>query len=192
MKPVEVGKLLKKNYTQRDAIHIAVLPVTAGEHLKPGQRVALIGDSGLVGARTGDNIHGVVDPFLQNGVKPGDRFFMFLLPNTITSLYHHWAHPVIDKRLEEAHVKKTADILMGVTDSHKWMMDFAARNLLSMEEVVDAASEYIRDGEYFIHPRDGGLLDGVTIPDEFWDHYDVINGTKTPEESRGHFFSCSC
>lgn len=42
MKPVEVGKLLGESDRERDAIHIAVLCVQAGETLLPGHSIALV------------------------------------------------------------------------------------------------------------------------------------------------------
>jgi hypothetical protein len=70
---------------KRDAIHIAVAPVTASVKLYPGERVGV----------DGKNLPhvGIVDPFLNGPVLPGQKFWLFLFPNTVTSLRHEWTHP---------------------------------------------------------------------------------------------------
>ena len=88
-----LGQLIDNGDRRRDAIHIAVAPVTAAERLAPGQHVGLVreGDVELVGAC--DHTIGVVDPSLAGEVEPGQRFWLFLYPGTITGLRHVWTHP---------------------------------------------------------------------------------------------------
>lgn len=92
----------------RDAIHLAVEPVEAGELLDPGQRVYL--RDGKAFKTTWDGLGneiqhppGIVDPFLQIQVQPGERFWLVLNPRTITSLRHVWSHPLFP---EESSVDK--------------------------------------------------------------------------------------
>lgn len=88
----QLGKLIEDGDRRRDAIHIAVAPVTAAEKLRPGQPVGLVGDDReMVG--TCNNTLGIVDPFLVADVDEGQRFWLFLYPNTITGLRHVWTHP---------------------------------------------------------------------------------------------------
>jgi hypothetical protein len=89
----QLGKLIVDGDRRRDAIHIAVAPVTAAVRLAPGQHVGLVqkGNLDLVGP-CDDNI-GVVDPFLVEDIEPGQRFWLFLYPGTITGLRHVWTHP---------------------------------------------------------------------------------------------------
>jgi hypothetical protein len=88
-----LGHLITNSDRRRDAIHIAVAPVTAAERLTPGQHVGFVqaGDTELVGPA--ENLIGIVDPFLREEVQPGQRFWLFLYPNTVTSLRHVWTHP---------------------------------------------------------------------------------------------------
>jgi hypothetical protein len=76
---------------RRDAVHIAVAPVVAWHDLQPGSRVALR-DDGAAYYNYAFPI-GIVDPFLTHDVEAGQRFWLYLLPNTITGLRHVWSHP---------------------------------------------------------------------------------------------------
>ena len=85
----ELGKLAPDN-AFRDAVHVAVAPIVAGEDLIPGAHVGLINNQAY-GAHP--EPIGVVDPFLERGPNRGEKFWLFLYPNTVTSLRHAWTHP---------------------------------------------------------------------------------------------------
>lgn len=89
----QLGQLIQDGERRRDAVHIALAPVTAAERLAPGQHVGLVheGNVELVGPCP-HNI-GIVDPFLTEDIKPGQRFWLCLYPDTITGLRHVWTHP---------------------------------------------------------------------------------------------------
>ena len=93
----QLGQLVPEGERRRDAIHIAVAPVTAAAFLTPGQQVGLIAenDTELVGPC--DRNIGIVDPFLSEAVQPGQRFWLFLYPGTVTGLRHVWMHPAFTK-----------------------------------------------------------------------------------------------
>ena len=92
-----LGELITDGERRRDAVHIALAPVTASRSLSPAQPVGFIeeGNLELVGPCE-DNI-GIVDPFLTGPVDTGDRFWLFLYPNTITDLRHIWSHPAFTR-----------------------------------------------------------------------------------------------
>ena len=91
-----LGKILK-GVTVRDAVHVAILPVVAGEKLDPGQQVDLLSDLRTAHpALVKGSCVGVVDPFLPFAVQPGQWFYLLLPPGSITSLRHDWTHPAID------------------------------------------------------------------------------------------------
>jgi hypothetical protein len=94
-----LGCLITDGDRRRDAVHVAVAPVTAAGRLVPGQHVGFVhaGDTERVGAS--ENPLGIVDPFLREGVQQGQRFWLFLYPNTVTSLRHVWTHPAFALRV---------------------------------------------------------------------------------------------
>jgi hypothetical protein len=75
----------------RDAIHLAVEPVTAGEHLHPAQHIVVL--NGIAyGTDIGQGT-GIVDPFLTKPIELGDPFWFIMYPRQVHSLRHVWTHP---------------------------------------------------------------------------------------------------
>ncbi len=89
----QIGKLIENGDRRRDAVHIAVAPMTADTELVPGQAIGFTCQNDFEFAGVSENPIGIVDPFLTDSVKPGQRFWVFLYPGTITSLRHVWTHP---------------------------------------------------------------------------------------------------
>lgn len=91
---------------RRDAVHVAVAPVIAGMPLRPGMHIEL--RAGVAVGDSEDGLYpnfkpiGVVDPFLRRIVQKDERFWIFLYPNTVTSLRHVWSHPAFGIRVPEA------------------------------------------------------------------------------------------
>ena len=92
-----LGQLIEDGDRRRDAIHIAVAPVTAAQRLAPGQHVGLVQEGNLELVGPCEHAIGVVDPFLAEEVERGQRFWLFLYPGTITGLRHVWTHPAFTK-----------------------------------------------------------------------------------------------
>ncbi len=92
-----LGRLLTGN-PGRDAIHIAIIPTTAQETLRPGQRVTRSGRgvNGSAVSRHAEAAVGIVDPYLRQPVMAGEMFYLCLFPRTVTSLRHAWTHPAYD------------------------------------------------------------------------------------------------
>ena len=100
-----IGKLVPDGVVDRDAVHVAVIPVTAPYLMLPGQRACADGSHPTIG---GPPSVGIVDPFLRDCVQAGQRYWLFLLPNTVTGMVHRWSHPMFDgnEKLKEHLSKK--------------------------------------------------------------------------------------
>jgi hypothetical protein len=91
---VVLGKLCNGD-EGRDAVHIAVCPVIAKTELKVGEHIGVtFKDGKYYSCSKVSKKVGIVDPFLRQKVLSGQSFYLFLYPNTITSLKHSWTHPL--------------------------------------------------------------------------------------------------
>lgn len=186
----KIGQLLPNKHADRDAIHIAIAPVVAAEGLRPGQHVGFVqdGNTELVGPNTKALI-GIVDPYLDEVVHEGSACWLFLYPQTITSLRHNWTHPAFAKQEPDQRVK----------NSERWLRDFLRDNGPRYDDLIEAVKgdgSVMDDDGYNGIRIDGDYLTVFgtdaygEIPDEFWDHVEVVTG-KTIKERPEHF-SCSC
>lgn len=176
MNEPRLGHLIEGD-AQRDAIHVAIAPVVASEILPPGCKIAFVeGSQELVcGAR--EKSIGVVDPFLTEEVKKGQKFWMFLYPNTVTGMRHHWSHPAFDG--------EPADRARSI----EWLKDAAVKLGVDYDTLVCGYSEletgdYINNGEYICDIWYG-------LEEEFWHHHKIVTGRDVPNKKRGGF-TCSC
>lgn len=178
----KLGQLITK-HVGRDAIHIAIAPIQAGEDLAPGQRIKVDQLKQAVPAEDWE-FTAIVDPWLIDGPLLGQWFWALLNPNTITALRHYWTHPDFpDLRNNEEK-----------QDALAWMIQFAADletnsygRSLSVDELLSGADDWLANGEY---TRWG--YDTTYITDEFWVHYEIIRGIIVDPGNRQDFFECDC
>lgn len=92
----------------RDAVHVAVAPVTAAVELDPGDHVYLReGKAWPYNPQLKAIAVGIVDPFLRTSVQADEQFWLWLYPGSITSLRHSWTHPAFGpKELTDYLAKK--------------------------------------------------------------------------------------
>ena len=76
----------------RDAIHLAVEPVVAGQTLHAGMEVGRRAD-GTFGYSNITKTLGIVDPFIRDVIQIGEKFLLVIYPRQITTLRHVWEHP---------------------------------------------------------------------------------------------------
>lgn len=176
-----LGKLIDEK-AQRDAIHIAVAPVVATERLSPGQRIGLVGheNSQVRASVTGQ---GIVDPFLSGAVFPGDRFWMWLTPNTITSLRHQWTHPNFDSDMisRDAHSEK----------SKAWIENHASALGLTYDAMMRHAERWLEHQDYQVEQGSETWRSEFDSMN-FWHHYEVITGKVVPDNMKHSFYCCTC
>jgi hypothetical protein len=173
-----LGKLVEGD-PGRDAVHIAVAPATARITLSPGEDVGIFANGE---AGTSKSPIGIVDPFLKANVKEGERFWIFLYPNTITSLKHLWTHPAFEEPKGASQDQKAA--------SEAWLREFIANaDCPGYEETIGAAvSGHTGWDDDYLH-FDGMDAHGE-IPKQFWDHLEIVTGRKITK--RPTYFSCAC
>jgi hypothetical protein len=157
---------------ERDAIHLAVEPVIAGEPLRPGQDITIRDGKahGSNGYMPDEKMLGIADPFLKSLILPGQKFWLVVYPRQITSLRHVWSHPDFEEATPQP---------VSVNFSEQYLRRFADDNGLEYDTLMRFA-------------EDGWLPvgDGISVPDGFWDHYQNVVGYQVPQQHS--YFSCSC
>ncbi len=176
MNTIKLGQTISDDQF-RDAIHIAVAPVVSNETLHPGQHVGLVEGSSTE-VQTSRPYIGIVDPFLKHAVPPGTRFWLMLYPQTITTLRHEWTHPAFAKAVQRVQSK-----------SERWIQEFADEVGLSYEDLIGGANSWLANEDCL---NRGELLEGKTVPDEFWDHFENVIGHAVDNDKKQSFFTCSC
>lgn len=163
----------------RDAIHLAVEPVMAGEKLKPGSDIGLKDGKAY---NKGVKLVGIVDPFLKNIVQAGEKFWLVVYPRQITSLRHVWSHPDFPENDTTFELSEREKAL-------KWLENYADEVNVALDTLLETADSHQGTGwgDYIIQ---GGRFEGYSAPEEFWDNYAIVRGNTDPK--RTNFFSCSC
>jgi hypothetical protein len=124
---------------------------------------------------------GIVDPYLKNPVAPGQRFWLCLYPNSITSLRHHWIHPAFPDDAPDVERTEAERYLREFADD--WGMDYdemirsaVAGNLLCARGTdIHSWSEIDDNGE------------------RFWRSLEIITGRTFDRDHREDVrFTCSC
>lgn len=172
-----LGTLIDENQ-QRDAIHLATEPVTAGEKIYPGQDIGF--RKGLAVA-TADKKVGIADPFLQVPIMPGERFWLIVYPRQITSLRHMWEHPDFPALTFAAPTKVVAEKPKSeLTLALEYLESVAREGGVSYTCMMKNANYY--EGETEIYTNEGTIY-----PDDtFWEKYNTVTGKDIDLDSTGY------
>lgn len=166
MSDIKLGEQ-PNEFSERDAIHIAIAPIVAAENLRAGQHVGLLPDG--TASITANKHIGIVDPFLNKTVLKGSYFWLLLYQNTITGMRHNWMHPDF-----------TEDRQTKVSESELWLKSFAKKywyeDYTGMMNEAKEGHLCFGDDDY---PKD--------LSEEFWKHYNKVTGNTTDG-----YFRCAC
>lgn len=184
-----MGALLPDDAAGRDAVHVAVFSAHSARALHPGQCVAIVthGEKDAEVSPLGELV-GIVDPFLGGVVMPGERFWVYLYPRTITALSHRWSHPAFED------VATTYAAPSEKLASELWLAKFCAEYRdrdygFDMMEVLREIFDGHYGGDEYLTIR-GNEASGP-IPYEVWHHASVVFGKPVPV-MHPTYFSCSC
>lgn len=184
--------LIHSEVHPKDAIHIAIAQVRAGETLSPAEPVGFKEVEGVVYR---DALHiGIVDPFLKAQVTKDTVFYLFLNPNSVTSLTHQWTHPSFSREAQlpaaEAWLKKHSQAYFG-TDEDDYFAEWEGTNYQRfIDEFKEGKVEYYAYGDDFSNHYNNNI-DGFRK--KFWDNLEIVTGIKATKEQRDQeYFTCSC
>ena len=212
---LETLGMIHTNNEKRDAIHLAVIAVTAGEPISPGAHIVY--DEGTAYNCEEGKGQGIADPFLTALVEPGQRFWLIIYPRQIRSLRHVWEHPAFPSSLlEEMEEDQAADAAHAqVITLPEPTEEQLAEALAMMGHPVELAKITIREvaaefgvsydwlmsetdqaqedpNHYAYHPEDSGRFEGESLPQRFWDAYATVRGVERTKVNDGGFFTCAC
>ena len=175
---IHLGKVFHSKLEKRDAIHVAVVSVSAGEQdLKPGDHVGFL-ENGKVG-KSAEKLIGIIDPFIkdiqnfQANLKYNHpNFFLLLYPGTTLALSHHWIHPEFNKE-----------------ESVKWIENFASLLNTSYDDLMAVARIWVKQGTWS-YDNSERYKDYYDDFPTFWDHFEVVTGLFC--DDKGCPYTCSC
>ena len=195
MNALETLGLIHVGEEKRDAIHLAVEPVKAGEDLNPADHIS-VADGIATLADVGKG-HGIVDPFLTDIVKEGERFWLVLYPRTIQSLRHVWTHPGLPdevaapaKVVTKFTTKSKEEKKMALEKAIELISGHAKALGMSYDRFLAHATDWVESGQWYVG---GAHAEGYSIdPRTFWPAWSLITGRKVPEDKRENFVTCTC
>lgn len=172
---------------KRDAIHLAVEPVVAGESLWPNARITVI--DGVAWREHMGKPLGIVDPFLDKVVEKGERFWFVMFPRAVHSLRHVWTHPAFPDVEEPVETVVTPDT-DAVNGARSWLQGHAEALGFTYERLMGYADTWVECDDYTYDNTE--RYKGVFDEKEFWKNWEIVTGRTVDEDKRECFFTCSC
>lgn len=190
MKDIKLG--VKPDVTGlKDAVHVAVIAVTAGSGLQPGQHVTI--KRGVASACLPAAAHAIVDPFLLSPVASGHVCYACLMPGMVTGMRHQWECAVVDMPVCENTRIREYDADELVTGD--WLEKFAVEQLgCTYREMMDHISEWLSSGMPYIESGSDKMRETWYANEKkFWPMWSLATGQPIPDGVAGDSpYSCSC
>ena len=187
-KEARLGELITEpgEQNQRDAIHIAIVPIKARNNLQPGQRVGVTPDGEWAGTPGGlfSEAVGIVDPYMEQRVLGGQTFWLCLFQGSVHTLRHEWTHPcfpgtVSDKpRISGEQMMAEQRVRAFVAQECSWR---------TYEEFLDEAKDAVSMG----HGIQMGNNESVNTYDELLQDIGILTGIDVSDKE-GPWFRCAC
>lgn len=176
---VSLGFLSAEESEVRDAVHIPIVSVEAGESLQPGQAIYFKERKAYAAPANGRMVSAAVDPYLREPVNQGERFFAVLHPYSVYGLHHEWEHGEFPR-----------PIYHRASESERWLRTFAEQWRIPYEEMIQGAvtGDGVTFGVDFHPPAD-------ELDPEFWSHLSKLTGREFDKDHRRLTNSesgCSC
>lgn len=207
----KLGKIITENgpEVRRDAVHIAIIPMIADEELNAGDSVALTADRQRAFRRS-RTLHkwdnqkqesydiplagavGIVDPFLLDSVKQGERFWLLIFPGQVTTLQHHWTHPAfILDFVKDA--PAPAEVVPDKAESERWLRAYALRywQYSEPEDGYRKLLEQMANGTPTYEGTDMHSRGDLNDAEELRRHAEIVLGKKINYDEF-EYFSCTC
>lgn len=168
----------------KDAIHIAVVPVQLGEDMEAGAAVNVVNGKAY---RAYATAIGILDPFLNNSMLFEDSWvYMFLYPNTITDLRHEWTLSSYDNNSTQVEMPRLDP------EAVEWLENFAHSHGTSYDALLVRCKEAIEDDDSSPYITFYGT-DIHEVPHGFWNNFRKATGWEAdPMKLLKITFSCSC
>lgn len=181
---LKLGQLITGE--QRDAIHVAVAPVVAATALQPGLSVGL-DEQGRAAFNVGKHV-GVVDPFLRTTVKEGQRFWLFLFPNTVTGMRHEWSHPAFGDSQPVTSEKAAA----RMATAKAWLQEFSIKSGRDYDVLLEIGRDAIESGSgcHVGDDDDSRLFNDSRR--EFLKYVAIVLDLDPLDDPEDVYFSCAC
>lgn len=184
-KEAKLGEVITEigEQNQRDAVHIAVVPIKAHARLRPAESIGVSVD----GKTTEYSISiGIVDPFLTKNVEPGETFWLFLYQGSVNTLRHEWTHPAFPSTATSPIKDNSKDM------SIFWLQGYAMRfnSYYDPEKAYELLLDDIQNKTITYRGTDMHSRGDLVSEKELQYHAEVVLGRKINFDD--FIFSCSC